>query len=326
MMFGKTIVSVVGSSALLLGCAEQAPEPSEQEIASNLTGVYTTALAHSGTALNHDEDSFGDFRMADMDRDGRPDLVYIKRRGTPNDRVEVHVLTAASNFQTFLLHAATPLGATADTTGDFTMADVDRDGRPDLVFIKRRTTGTSTIEVHVVSAASNFQTFIQHTGTALPDVEDVNGDFTMADIDRDGRPDLGFFKNANTGTGTVEVHGLSAASGFQQFNLHSGTTLTNTEAAFGDFTMADVDRDGRLDLVFIKRRKTGSGQIEVHVLSAASNFQTFIQHAATGFSQVDDQNGDFTLIDVNLDGRPDLVFIKRRDTGTGTIEFHALAG
>jgi hypothetical protein len=31
--------------------------------------------------------------------------------------------------------------------------------------------------------------------------------------------------------------------------------------------MADVDGDGILDLVFIKRRNTGSGTIEVHALS-----------------------------------------------------------
>ena len=148
------------------------------------------------------------------------------------------------------------------------MADMDLDGRPDLVFIKRRSTGTGTIEVHVLSAASGFGTFIQDTGTALSGAEDGNGDFTMADVDRDGRPDLVFFKGQNTGTDTVELHAVSAVSGFQQFT----------------------------------------------------------QDIASGFSQVDDGNGDFTMKDVNLDGMPDLVFIKRRSTGTGTIELHGLAG
>lgn len=133
-------------------------------------------------------------------------------------------------------------------------------------------------------------------------------------------------KSKNTGTGTVELHALSAASGFQQFILNTATALTETEAASGNFTMADVDLDGTLDLGFMKRRKTASGAIEVHVLSNASGFQQFIQHAATGFALVEDNTGDFTLIDVNQDGRPDLVLIKRRDTGTNTIELHALAG
>lgn len=73
-------------------------------------------------------------------------------------------------------------------------------------------------------------------------------------------------------------------------------------------------------------RKTGSGQIEVDVLSAASGYQQLIQHAASGLSQVEDDAGDFDLRDMNLDGTNDLVFIKRRNTGTGTIELHAMGG
>jgi G:T-mismatch repair DNA endonuclease (very short patch repair protein) len=325
-MFAKSIMFVVGSSALMLGCADQPSEPSEQEIISNLTGLYSQPIFQTGTPLDHDEDSFGEFKMADMDLDGRPDLVFIKRRATGSGNIEVHVVSAASGYQQVIQHTATALSEDADTTGDFTMADVDLDGMPDLVFIKRRSTGTGTIEVHVLSAASGFGAFIQHTGTALSGAEDGNGDFTMADVDRDGSPDLVFFKGQNTGTGTVELHAVSAASGFQQFILHTATALTETEAAFGNFTMADVDLDGGLDLGFIKRRKTASGAIEVHALSSASGFQQFIQHVASGFSQVDDGNGDFTMKDVNLDGMPDLVFIKRRSTGTGTIEVHGFAG
>lgn len=334
-MFAKSIMFAVGTGALMLGCAAGAPddEPTSPELSATtqlLTGPYTQTILQTGTALLQSEDSFGDFKMADMDLDGRPDLVYIKRRATGSGQTELHIVSAASGFKTFIQHVATGIGTFADTNGDFTMADVDRDGRPDLVFIKRRATGTGTIEVHVLSAASGFQTFIQHTGTALSEDEDANGEFGMFDVDRDGRPDLVFFKNGLTGTGTgtgkVELHVLSAASGFQTFIQHTATALTATEAAFGSLTLADVDRDGRLDLGFIKRRKTGSGAIEVHVLSGVSGFQTFIQHIASAFSQVDDGNGDFTLVDVNVNGVPDLVFIKRRSTGTGTIELHGLSG
>ena len=77
---------------------------------------------------------------------------------------------------------------------------------------------------------------------------------------------------------------------------------------------------------FIKRRSTVSATIELHALSAASGFQQFILHTATGLSQAEDASGDFTMADIDHDAVPDLVYIKRRNTSTPTIELHVLGG
>jgi hypothetical protein len=338
-MFRNMSMFVAGSSALLLGCVDQPSQASQPEDSvadqalgttappiPQATGPYSQAILHAATGIPQVEDSFGDFAVSDLDRDGRVDLAYFKRLATGTDATELHAVSAASGFQQFILHTGTGLGLAATTTGDLTLADIDRDGRPDQVFIKRRSTGTGAVEVHVLSAASGFQQFILHTGTGLAEVEDGSGEFFMADVDRDGSSDLVFAKSGTTGSGKVELHTLSAASGFQQFLQHTATALTAVEGALGNFAMADVDRDGRLDLAFLKRRKTGSGTIEVHVLSAASGFQQFLQHAASALAVVEDGSGDFTLTDINLDGTPDLVYIKRRDVGAGTIELHAFGG
>ena len=88
------------------------------------------------------------------------------------------------------------------------MADYDGDGIPDLVFIKTANTGTGTVEVHIASGASNYQTRILETGTTF--APEADGVWLMADYEGDGIPDLVFIKTANTGTGTVEVHIASA--------------------------------------------------------------------------------------------------------------------
>jgi hypothetical protein len=228
---------------------------------------YGEFLIQTGTALGQVEDGNGDFLMADFDQDGIPDLVFIKRRNTASNSIEVHVLSGSSNFQEFVQHTGTPLGQVEDGNGDFLMADFDQDGIADLVFIKRRNSGTNTIEVHVLSGSSNFQEFIQQTGTALAQVEDANGNFLTADFDQDGTPDLVFIKRRNTGTNTIEVHILSGSSNFQDFIVQTGTPLGQVEDGNGDFLMADFDQDGIPDLVFIKRRNTSTNTIEVHILS-----------------------------------------------------------
>ncbi|KAJ5188418.1 hypothetical protein N7491_004743 [Penicillium cf. griseofulvum] len=282
---------------------------------------FQKPILQTGTTLHNTDDTF-DFAMADWNGDGRPDLVAIKKSNTGTNSTEVHILSGASNFQDFILHKGTALHNT-DNTFDFAMADWNGDGRPDLVAIKKSNTGANSTEVHILSGASNFQDFILHTGTALHNTDDTF-DFAMADWNGDGRPDLVAIKKSNTGANSTEVHILSGASNFQEFILHTGTTLHNTDDTF-DFAMADWNGDGRPDLVAIKKSNTNTNSTEVHILSGASNFQDFILHTGTALHNTDD-TFDFAMANWNGDGRPDLVAIKKSNTGTNSTEVHVFAG
>ena len=57
-------------------------------------------------------------------------------------------------FQRLVAQRGTALAQTEDGDGDFMLADFDRDNVPDLVYIKRRNTGSSTIEIQVVGGTS----------------------------------------------------------------------------------------------------------------------------------------------------------------------------
>jgi hypothetical protein len=221
----------------------------------------------------------------------------------------------AANFQQFVLHTGTPL------VGDdfsYAVADWTGYGKQDLFAIKRRNTGTGTIEVHILSGASNYQQFLLHTGTPL--VGD-DFDYAVADWDGDYKPDLFAIKRRNTGTGTIEVHVLSGRSNFQQFVLHTGTPLVGDDFSYA---VGDYNGDRKPDLFAIKTRNTGSGTVEVHVLSGASNYQQFLLQKAVPLEL--SASFSYGLDDWNFDGKPDLVAIKRTNTGTGTIEAHTLLG
>jgi VCBS repeat protein len=172
----------------------------------------------------------------------------------------------APPFGRFLLQTGTA-GPETDDTYEFTMADWDGDGRPDLVAIRKRRTGARRTEVHILSGAGEFKQFLLQTGTALPETDDTYK-FTMADWDGDGRPDLVAIKKSGTDTQTTEVHILSGASEFKEFLLQTPTALPETDETY-DFAMADWDGGGRLNLVAIKKRGTDTGTTEVHVLGAA---------------------------------------------------------
>ncbi|RFU81390.1 beta transducin [Trichoderma arundinaceum] len=172
---------------------------------------------------------------------------------------------------------------------------------------------------------SNFQEPILQTGTALHNTDGAF-DFAITDWNGDGRPDLVAIKKSNTGSNSTEVHILSGASRFQEFILQTGTALHNTDDTF-NFAITDWNGDGRPDLVAIKKSNTGSNSIEVHILSGASKFQKFILQTGTALRNTeDDDMFDFIVTDWTGDGRPDLVAIKKSNTGSNSTEVHILSG
>ncbi|KAH7115471.1 hypothetical protein B0J13DRAFT_459659, partial [Dactylonectria estremocensis] len=221
-------------------------------------------VLQTGTTLNETDDTFK-FLMGDMNKDGRPDLVAVKRSGTRSNSTEVYILSGASGFKTFITQTGTGLHETSTAHFDFALADWNGDNTLNLVVIKINGTDTKSTEVHVLSGASRFQKFILQTGTGLHET-DATLDFAVTDWNADGCPDLVVVKKSNTSSSSTEVHVLSGASNYKNFILHSETALHRTLGMF-EFMVADWTRDGRLDLVAIKKRNTGSHSTEVHIMA-----------------------------------------------------------
>jgi hypothetical protein len=283
--------------------------------------MYGTLFAfQAGTALSETGNEFN-FTMSDWDRDGKPDLVAIKKSGTGSGKTEVHILSGASNFSQFILQTATALSETGNEF-NFAMSDWDRDGKPDLVAIKKSGTGSGKTEVHILSGASNFSQFILQTATALSETGN-EFNFTMSDWDRDGKPDLVAIKKSGTGSGKTEVHILSGASNFSQFILQTATALSETGDNF-TFQLGDWNRDGQSDLIAIKKNQTGTKSTELHILSGSSNFNQFILQTGTALHETSN-NFEFASSDWTQDGFVDLIAIKKSGTDTGKTEVHVVS-
>jgi hypothetical protein len=291
---------------------------------NGITGFnpFPLFLLHTGTPILPSDANNGNFLMLDNPSSHVADLYFVKRRNTGTNSIEVHVLSGVSNYQQFSLHTGTALSEQEDANGDFLLAYAGAGGAPDLYYIKRRNTGSGRIEVHVLSAASNYQQFVAHIPTALLEADDPNGDFALAQSNGSGRSDLYFIKRRNTGSGQIEVHVLSAASNYQQFLLHAPTALLEADSPNGGFALAPFNGDHTPDLYFIKTSNTGTSTVEVHVLTGTSNFQQFALHTPSLILETDASNGNFVLGDYDGDGEADLCFIKFKNAGTNSVEVH----
>jgi len=101
------------------------------------------------------------------DQLGSGDLVAVPHTATGSGRTEVHILSRASGYQAFTLHISIPLGYTSDRQFAYMLGDHDNDGVPDLYVIFMNGTGSGSTEVHVLSGASHYTNWIEHTLSAL---------------------------------------------------------------------------------------------------------------------------------------------------------------
>lgn len=260
-----------------------------------LSADYQSFSLQTGTCLH--ETACNVFRFL-LGRNG--DLYAIKQLHTGTRSTEVHILSAADNYQRFSLQTGTCLHET-DRSFDFLLAP-----NGDLYALKKSATDSRSTEIHVLSAADNYQKFSLQTRTCLHETDDT---FAFA---LGSNNDVYALKKRNNDTNSTEIHVLSAASGYQEFSLQTGTCL-HVNAYNFEFGLDDEN-----NLYALKKRGTDSNSTEVHVLSAADGYQKFSLQTGTCLHET------FENFSILVSGNGDLYAIKKNATGTHTTEVHRI--
>jgi hypothetical protein len=145
--------------------------------------------------------------------------------------------------------------------------------------------------------------------------------------DGDGLADLCYIKTSDTVTNSVEVHCVSASSGYQDSIPGTGgaTTFKPAETDGSWMLVPSNSRSSHLpDLVFIKTANAHSNKVEVHIASGVSNYTRFSLERATIFDQED--VGTWKLYDWDGDDVLDLILIKTKKAQSGFVEVHVADG
>jgi hypothetical protein len=205
-----------------------------------------------------------DFFLADWSGDGTLDLVMIKKFYTSTQSTEVRIFAGTDKLQTIVFEGGTRLEETDDTWA-FGMGRWGEGEKLDLIAVKKSNTASKTTEVYILKGDDRFKTVKLHTRTALHET-DPKWDFVVADWNGDGKPDLVAIKKSETTAKRTEVHVLSGASSFQEFILRAETPLFRSHGLF-EFAVADWSRNGKPDLIALKKKETATNTTEVHVMS-----------------------------------------------------------
>ena len=252
----------------------------------------------------------GELFLADLDRDGRVDLVskHLLER-----RVAVHRGGANGTFRASERSLTLPFEA-----GAIALGDVDRDGLPDLA-IASRDSAAEYVQV-ARGTRSGF-------GDPMPRMRTHAAGATwkpiirLVDLDRDGALDIVV---GNGRRASVEIL-LGDESG--RFTLETGVALAGAGARH-EFELGDIDGDGAVDLVDAGGSESGSsGFLRGYLGNGRGGFDLRSGNApplppAPRGTALADMDGDGDL-DVLLAHRDPLVSVLLND---GTGRFTPMAG
>lgn len=206
------------------------------------------------------------FALADYNGDRVPDLYAIKKRNTPGNKVEVHILNGATRYRTFVLQTSTPLIVNeADCIYSVGTYDPDRTDRiPDVYAIMKSHTGSLQTELHVLNGATRYSTFNLQTPTILS-LKNKDNAFVVADYDWDAISDVYVIQKENTSSGFVELNIMNGSYRYQRYKLQTPTPFPVTAENIV-YLVGDYDKDDACDFFAVKHSNTASGKVEVKIL------------------------------------------------------------
>jgi hypothetical protein len=269
----------------------------------NGDGTFQTAVIYGsgGDSTN----SLGPFAVADVNGDGRPDIVmanwcptYVGSTCDTDGSVGVLLGNGDGTFQAVVTYDSGGYGANS-----VAVADVNGDGKPD-VLVANFCSSSSNCTVGTVGVLlGNGNGTFQPAVTYAP-----GGVFTQSvavvDLNGDGKPDLVVADGCDISNDCNDAP-VGALLGNGDGTFKAAVTYNSGGYDTTYATAVDVNGDGKLDLV----ATTGAGfngccdgTVGVFLGNGDGTFQTAVTYdtgAATSFSAA--------VADVNGDGNPDLL-------------------
>ncbi|MFN7881610.1 MAG: FG-GAP repeat domain-containing protein, partial [bacterium] len=261
--------------------------------------VVSSASWLAGTGLGFVDT---DLHFGDVNGDGRADVV-VESKVAGDSRVWVRLGQKNGTFGDAVVNGGAFNSGVFGASGDVELLDVNGDGRADLVQTKTGDTLNNVDRPKAVWLAQADGTFAaQALESGIKQGKVVLGERFAADVDGDGLKDAVYRDSSNR----LWVALGKAGGGYYDATVLSASQVGATGLTFQDgLRVADVDGDGKADLVWIKVDGSGSPTGGATVWRNTSINATELSFAAVATQDL--SGGVGSLADRDGDGRADLV-------------------
>jgi len=242
--------------------------------------------------------------IGDVNGDGHPDIVSAALDANQLPAVSVLLNDGNGNFSQ---SSFTPF--VGDYPASVTLADVDGDGKPDLLFSVR-----DPVAIYYFRNLGGGS-FAPPVTLASPTGIGANRTFAVGDFNGDGRPDI-VYSVLNTTTGMDQIHLLLNQGGGSFIDeVPAGVTGEAGYLAVGDF-----NNDGYLDIAVQPETSfTGLSSAPIRVFLGRGD-GTFVAGPTTTFEFNSFQSYQLVVGDFDHDGNLDIAGVNG-DTEPGQVTF-----
>ena len=250
--------------------------------------------------------------VADLDGDGRPDLVSSSSNSIGTPALNVFRNTTPAGAATPSFATPTPLGAIS-TAWSLAAADVDGDDKLDLISANAGPPDAdgNAVSVRINTTAAGAATPTFAAPVVFPAGE-VPRSVAAVDVNADGRSDL-VTANEEGSDGNTVLMNTTTAPGAPSFSSPTGFEAGNAPRSL---VAVDVNRDGRPDLATANSGSSGTAGVTLLLNTTAAGATAPSFAGPTPLGTGVSPRG-VAAPDLNGDGRPDLATADFGEIETG---------
>jgi hypothetical protein len=294
MMVGQSNpIPPTNQSARAVSSSAVSKRPSFRGTAARQTAPMQTSGLNFEPAVTYDSGagSANSAAVTDVNGDGKPDLIVLNGcqfgcNANYGSLVGVLLGNGDGTFQT-----AETYDAGSGLASSLAVADVNRDGKPDLLVANGE-----SVAVVLGNGDGTFQAPVNCGGSEAQAV-------AVADVNGDGKPDLLVADGGNNG-------GVSVLLGNGDGTFQTAVTYGSGGYVAQSVAVADVNGDGKPDLVVANACADSNcdtnGVVGVLLGNGDGTFQTAVPYSSVGY-----YGTSVAVADVNGDGKPDLLVVNQ---------------